>query len=158
MRHSRMWYAAGWLSVAVAFVLVFVGIRAGAMKGRAIYYQEMGRQRAEMARRNAEEAAAAEAAAKKRESMSYQEIASDHAEEVERLDSFLHSGGEFNGKTTFVLFTDDYYRDPERYLSQWQRERDWHAQMAEKYRHAALRPWEPVAPGPPKPERPHRLK
>jgi hypothetical protein len=145
MRLSRMLFAAWWPGVVVAFVIVFAGIWAGAMRGRSIYYQEMASQRAQ-------EVAEAEAAAKKRESMSYEEIAIEHGEKVERLNSLLHSGGEFNGRMSFVLFTDDYYRDPERYRRQWQRERDWHAQMAEKYGHAALRPWEPVAPDPPKPE------
>src|SRR6516162_5707979 len=37
MRFSRVWFAARWLIVAIAFVLVFVGIWAGAMKGRSIF-------------------------------------------------------------------------------------------------------------------------
>jgi hypothetical protein len=81
----------------------------------------------------------------------YPEIARQHSEEVEELDCLLHSGGEFSGKTTFVLFTDDYYRDPEKYRRRWQAKRDGHARMAAKYRRAALCPWEAVAPDPPEP-------
>jgi hypothetical protein len=139
MRFSRVWFAVRWLIVAVVFVLVFVGIWDGAMKGRSIHYQEMARQ-------SAEEAAEAEAAAKWRESMSYQDRAKWHADWVERLDDWLHPRG-----TSFTLFTDDYYRNSEKYERWWPRLRDWHAQMAEKYRRAALRPWEPVPPDPPEP-------
>jgi hypothetical protein len=101
--------------------------------------------------RHAEHADAAKAGATRRGKTAYTEIARRHFDEVDELDSLLHSGGEFNGKTTFVLFTDDYYRDPEKYTRRWERLRDWHAQMAEKYYHAALYPEEPVPPDPPEP-------
>jgi hypothetical protein len=81
----------------------------------------------------------------------YAEIARQHSEEIEELDSLLHSGYEFNGKIAFVLFTDDYYRDPEKYRRRWQAQRDWHARMAAKYRRAAVCPWEAVLPDPPEP-------
>jgi hypothetical protein len=95
---------------------------------------------------------AANALAKERELTSYSGIARHHSEQVEQLDSLLHSGGEFNGKMTFVLFTDDYYRDPEKHRRRWLAKRDWHARMAEKYRYAALYLCESVPPDPPEPE------
>jgi hypothetical protein len=271
MRFSRVWFAVRWLIVAVAFVLVDVGIWVGAMKGRSILDQEMARRRAveaeaaeaaenelesisrqaskaiklihdqELARRQAEEADTAKAVAKGCElrlissahdvsaiatqgenliivaavknvlyfrifdrdgktvvdtdettlethagSMedlrkqleclwppheltksekgqviaavtsiggltTYPEIARQHSEEAAELDSLLHSGGEYNGKTIFVLFTDDYYRDSEKYRRRWQAKRDWHARMAAKYRRAALCPWEALPPDSPEP-------
>ena len=75
----------------------------------------------------------------------YPEIARQHSDEVEELDSLLHSGGEFNGKTTFVLFTDDYYRDPEKYRRRWQAKRDWHTRMAavRPFRSSAMCSYQP---------------
>ena len=115
----------------------------------------------ELARREVERANAAMALAREIESAvktvakdrgsTYAEIASQHSDAVELLDSLLHSGGEFNGRITYVLFTDDYYRDPEKCRSRWQSLRDWHARLAEKYRHAARHPSEPVPPDPPEP-------
>jgi hypothetical protein len=101
-----------------------------------------------MVRQRAEET---DATAKQRELMSYQEIASQHAEAVELLDGIIRPYEVVNGKVSYPLFTDGFYRDPEEYRRRWQKERDWHARMAEKYDYAARHPRLPVEPDPPEP-------
>jgi hypothetical protein len=81
-----------------------------------------------------------------------EDLARQHDEEVRSLDGLLHPYEEINGRVCCVLFTEDYYREPEKHRERWQRLRDWHAQMAEKYRRAALHPEEPVSPDPPEPK------
>jgi hypothetical protein len=152
MRRSPVRFAVRWMIVAVAFGVVLIAIRVGAMRGRSIHNQEM-------ARRWAVEAEAAEAEARESESISdqaiewisYLKIAREHADEVQSLDGLLHPYQEINGIVCLPLFTEDYYRDPEKWRLRWQRLRDWHARLAEKYHHAALDPSEPVPPDPPSP-------
>jgi hypothetical protein len=142
--HPRVLFAVRSLVAVFAFVLVFAGIRAGVTQGRSMQLQDWTRWQAE-------EAAAAETPAKHDESMSNAEIAAEHAMLVEVLDGLLHPYEEFNGKTAYPIFTEDYFRDVEGSKRWWRRARDWHAMMAEKYRRVALSPWDPVSPDPPLP-------
>jgi hypothetical protein len=142
--HPRVLFAVRWLVAPFAFVLVSAGIRAGVMQGRSMQLQHWTRWKAE-------EAAAAETPAKHYESMSNAEIAAEHAMLVEVLDGLLHPYEEFNGKTAYPMFTEDYFRDVEGCKRQWRRQRDWHARMAEKYVRAAFSPWDPIPPDPPAP-------
>jgi hypothetical protein len=118
LRHPRWLFVVRWLLVVVALAVVFTVIWAGAMRGRAMHFVEMETRRAE----GAEEA---EARAKQRESMTNEEIATEHAMVVEILDGLQHPHEEFHGKTAYPLFTEDYYRDPEGYQRQWRKDRDW---------------------------------
>lgn len=100
MRHSGMLFAVRWLVGVFAFGLVFTGIWAGASRGRVLLLEDW-------ARSHAQEAAAAEAQTKHRESLSRVEIAEEHALAVEILDGLLHPYEEFNGKMAYPLFTED---------------------------------------------------
>lgn len=148
-----MWFAVQWLIGGVAFGLVFIALGAEMMGGGPSGSRAMARRRAAGAMAEVTEAVRLDGLVHHIEvidrSMSYQEIARQHTEMAALLDGLMHPYEAINGRTAYPLLTEDYYRDPERFRRRWQRERDWHARMAEKYRRAALRPSEPVPPDPP---------
>jgi hypothetical protein len=165
MRHPRVVFAARWLIGGVAFVLALVATCAGVMRGWSIHLQAVVKRRAEAAEVldrppypyevcefSLDDVSGAEAM--RQRPTDYQKIASKHADEVRSLDLLLHPGQAINGISIAwpPSFSDDYYRDPAEWRRRLLSRRDWHDRLAEKYRQAALRPWQSVPPDPPKPE------